>query len=217
MSKFSILFSIVPHDKGEKLTQAAVESGAWGGTVFMGENQPDSNLKAILGLGSFKQDIITMVVEEKEKEKISRAIIEATKNESKNFGFLFSISSNTFVKGGALITGGILMEEKSENKKKNKLIWAIVNKGYAEDAMAEARKAGAGGGTIVNARGTARESDEKFFGMHIVPEKEMLMIVVDESKYEAVLESIRHLKYLNQPGSGIAFCCDVEDFSILGK
>ena len=83
--------------------------------------------------------------------------------------------------------------------------------------MAAARKAGAGGGTVVNARGTAREDDAKFFGMHIVPEKEMLLIVVEHEKKDAVLESIRTLPCLAEPGSGIAFCSGVNDFTLLGK
>ena len=62
------------------------------------------------------------------------------------------------------------------------MINVIVNKGYAEDAMAAARKAGAGGGTIIGARGTAKEGDAAFFGMKIVPEKEMLMILVPAEK-----------------------------------
>lgn len=215
MSKFSILMISVPHDKGENLTQAAVEAGSFGGTVFMGIRATDKNFKAIIGLFDQKEDVIMMLVEKSKKEEIAGAIIRACENEKKNFGQMISIGSGAFMKGGALTEGGVEME--NQGKAKNKLITVIVNKGYAEDTMYEARKAGAGGGTIINARGTAREDDEKFFGMHIVPEKEMLMIVVPSEKYEGVMESIRNLKYLSQPGSGIAFVSDVEDFSVLGK
>ena len=97
------------------------------------------------------------------------------------------------------------------------LISVILNKGYADDAMEAAREAGAGGGTVINARGTAREDDEKFFGVHIVPEKEMLVMVVEEDKKTAVLNAIRDLKCLSEPGSGIAFCSSVDDFTLLGK
>ena len=83
--------------------------------------------------------------------------------------------------------------------------------------MAAARKAGAGGGTVLNARGTAREDDVKFFGMHIVPEKEMLMIVTEHEKKAAVIEAIRTLPCLEQTGSGITFSAGVENFTVLGK
>ena len=100
---------------------------------------------------------------------------------------------------------------------KQSLILVILNRGYADDAMAAARKAGAGGGTVINARGTAREDDAKFFGVHIVPEKEMLAIVVADEQKSSVLEAIRTLPCLQEPGSGIAFCTPVDSFCILGK
>ena len=84
------------------------------------------------------------------------------------------------------------------------MINIIVNKGYAEDAMAAARKAGAGGGTVVLGRGTAKEGDEKFFGVEIVPEKEMLVILAEQSKAEAVVEAIQNLECFSKGGSGVA-------------
>ena len=104
-----------------------------------------------------------------------------------------------------------------EQNRSHELITVIVNRGYADDAMAAARKAGASGGTAINARGTAREDDEKFFGMHIVPEKELLLIVVDQNNKQAVLDAIRTLDCLSEPGSGIAYSAPVSDFTLLGK
>ena len=105
----------------------------------------------------------------------------------------------------------------NENVKSSDMITVIVNKGYADDVMFAARKAGATGGTVINARGTAREDDVKFFGMHIVPEKEMLMIVTEHEKKAAVIEAIRTLPCLEQTGSGITFSAGVENFTVLGK
>ena len=104
-----------------------------------------------------------------------------------------------------------------ENKTEYELITIILNRGYADDAMAAARKAGATGGTVINARGTAKEDDEKFFGMHIVPEKEMLQIVCDSKTKDAVMEAIKNLSCLKEPGSGIAWCTNVKDLTMLGK
>ena len=97
------------------------------------------------------------------------------------------------------------------------MINIIVNKGYAEDAMAAARKAGAGGGTIIGARGTAKEGDSTFFGVEIVPEKEMLMILVPAEKKAAVVEAVTALPCFAEAGSGIIFCNEAQDFTLLGK
>ena len=47
------------------------------------------------------------------------------------------------------------------------MIIAICNKGYADEVMDAARKGGATGGTVVNAKGTASEHEKKFYGMFI--------------------------------------------------
>ena len=142
------------------------------------------------------------------------SVKDACKKERRNFGIMFTLNADTFLKKG-IISGGDGSMKDSEARQD--LICVIVNKGYADDAMAAARKAGAGGGTVLNARGTAREDDVKFFGMHIVPEKEMLMIVTEHEKKAAVIEAIRTLPCLEQTGSGITFSAGVENFTVLGK
>ena len=83
--------------------------------------------------------------------------------------------------------------------------------------MDAARKAGAGGGTIINARGTAKEGDAKFFGMEIIPEKDMIFVLAENEKADAILEAVRTLPCLSKPGSGIAFASPAENFTLLGK
>ena len=46
----------------------------------------------------------------------------------------------------------------------HEVIFAIVNAGFAEEAMEVAREEGVRGGTILNARGVAREEAAAFFG-----------------------------------------------------
>ena len=251
MSAFSLIISIVPHDKGEKLTKAAVESGSGGGTVLMGRSLAKSNLGAILGGGETTKDLIYMVVSEEKKSEIMRAIFTATEHEKSNFGEIFTLNVDNLMKAGVIY--GETQSEKSEGgEKMNKdnaavvepvettknkghfdvstslnnhrlndqsrdMITVIVNKGFADDVMFAARKAGATGGTVITARGTAREDDEKFFGVHIVPEKDMLVIVVEHEKKAEVLAAIQDVKCLKEPGMGIAFSSPVEEFATLGK
>ena len=131
---------------------------------------------------------------------------------------MFTLDTPDFIRAGHL-------NEKSEETKgeetmsdKNyQMINVIVNKGYAEDAMEAARKAGAGGGTIVSARGTAKEDDAAFFGMKIVPEKEMLMILVPAEKKDDIVAAITALPCFAEAGSGIIFCNEAQDFTVLGR
>ena len=74
MSMFSLLISIVPHDKDELLTAAAVKAGCGGGTVLMGRGLAQSNVAAVFGLGETTKDLIYMVVDGGQKEIIINAI-----------------------------------------------------------------------------------------------------------------------------------------------
>ena len=95
-------------------------------------------------------------------------------------------------------------------------IFCIVNAGFSDAAMDAARKAGAGGGTILQARGTAREGDAAFFGVKLVPEKEVLVIVAEMDRFRGILEAIRKSPAFAEKGSGIVFTVRAEDVSMLG-
>ena len=102
-------------------------------------------------------------------------------------------------------------------EKKWRLVTVIVEKGYADDVMAEAREAGAKGGTVVNGHGTANEYDAIFCGVHLVPEKEILFIVAEEETVDEIKKRISSMDCLCEKGMGVMFSVPVSDFSILGN
>lgn len=99
----------------------------------------------------------------------------------------------------------------------NALVCAIVNSGLADDLMQAARDAGAKGGTILRARGTGRDEDTSFFGITIVPEKEVLIILTPVSEKDAITSAIEGSDSLTQPGVGVIFTVPVEKFFPLGQ
>lgn len=97
------------------------------------------------------------------------------------------------------------MEEKFE------VIIAFVNSGFSDLVMNAAREQGARGGTIVHARGTGTAEMEKKYNIIITPDKEMIMILVNQSIKERVLSAIYKAAGLGTDGQGIAFTLPVED------
>ena len=69
------------------------------------------------------------------------------------------------------------------------LIVTICEKGYTNTVMDAAREAGAGGGTSIRAKGTAAGA-EKFFGLAIAEEKEILLIVSSSEKKKDIMKAI---------------------------
>lgn len=215
---YKLLISIVPHDSGELIANAAKSAGAGGGTITMGRGTASNGVLQLLGLGDTSKDIVYIIIKENLKEAVYNEIIKASEKKS-HFGVIFTLNTPDFIRSGHLDekSDGAKGEETMKNEKNYQMINIIVNKGYAEDAMAAARKAGAGGGTIIGARGTAKEGDAAFFGMKIVPEKEMLMILVPAEKKNDIVSAITELPCFAEAGSGIIFCNEAQDFTLLGK
>ena len=93
----------------------------------------------------------------------------------------------------------------------HEVIFAIVNSGYAEEAMNVARENGARGGTILNARGVAREQEAAFFGITLHAEKEILLLVVEKDIRDNILNALYKQMGLNKKAQGIAFSLPVSD------
>ena len=99
----------------------------------------------------------------------------------------------------------------------HEVIFAIVNSGFAEEAMAVAREQGARGGTIINARGVARENEAAFFGITIHAEKEILMLVVEKDIRDNILNALYQRMGMGKKAQGIAFSLPVSDAAGLVK
>ena len=93
----------------------------------------------------------------------------------------------------------------------HEVIFCIVNTGFSETVMEAAKDAGARGGTILNARGTANKEAESFFHIAIQPEKEIVMILVDSKIKDAVLHALYQKAGLDTMGQGIAFALPVDN------
>ena len=83
--------------------------------------------------------------------------------------------------------------------------------GYAEEVMDIAREQGVRGGTILNARGVAKQDAAAFFGITLHSEKEILMMVVEKDIRDNVLNAIYKEMGMAKAAQGIAFSLPVSD------
>lgn len=93
----------------------------------------------------------------------------------------------------------------------HELIITIVNRGYADDVMEAAKTAGARGGTIVYGRGAGVTEGQKFFGIEIQPEKELILILVTRDARSNVMKAITSGAGLTSEGRGLTFSLPVDD------
>lgn len=93
----------------------------------------------------------------------------------------------------------------------HEMIVCIVNAGFSDAVMDAAKEFGAGGGTVLMARGTAAKEAETLFHITVQPEKELVLILVPTAFRDPILHALYRSVGLNTPGQGIAFSVPVDN------
>ena len=111
-------------------------------------------------------------------------------------------------------TNGQLIEpDETEEKKMQsdyELIVAIYEKGYTDMVMDAAREAGARGGTTIKAKGTAAGA-EKFFGLSLAVEKEVVLIVSSQEKKKDIMKAIMQKAGVETKAHALVFSLPVSE------
>ena len=100
-------------------------------------------------------------------------------------------------------------EESTLKDTKYELLVVIANQGYTNQIMDAARAEKAGGGTVIHAKGTGIERAEKFLGVSLVKEKEMVFIVVRRDIRDDIVKAIMEEAGLRSKAQAIAFSLPV--------
>ena len=94
------------------------------------------------------------------------------------------------------------------------LIVVVINAGFADTVMDAARDAGAGGGTVLHAKGTSNMRGEKFFNMRFADEKDMVYIIAHKSEKAAVMKAVIATAGPETEARGICFSLPIS--SVMG-
>lgn len=89
------------------------------------------------------------------------------------------------------------------------LIYVVLNEGCSDLVMAAARPAGAGGGTVLTGKGTGAKQAQKFLGISLANEKDILMIVAPSAKKAAIMQAIMKEAGPSTPAGAICFSLPV--------
>ena len=230
MSLLNIFISITTGEFSEK---CHAMYGAHGLEVMLstlGKGTADSKLFDYLGLETGDKLLQMLPVTAENGKELLREFRRTVHYEKRGSGIAFivpvsSVGGKTildYMAGGQTMGDG-LENKKSENAKgkgdgnaqqksfRFDLLVAVCNQGYAEEVMQAARKAGAGGGTIVHAKGTANQYTEKFFGITLSEEKEIILIVTRNTDRDRIMEAIKTEAGVASDAHTIVFSLPVEN------
>ena len=216
MSGLYLMVTIVDRKKTRKFDEFYKDAGLVVSIVTTGDGTAADELLDYFGLdGSDKGVMFHFVTGDKWKE-IKRRLQVEMKIDIPGLGIVFTIPMSSIggKKALAFLTQGqeyVKGEESELKDTKYELIVVIANQGYTEKIMDAARKAQARGGTVIHAKGTGGKEAEKFLGVTLVPEKEMVFIVSRTERKNEIMKAIMEHAGTNTKAGSIVFSLPVTD------
>lgn len=211
-SEHIITFVVVNSDLGSKVLQEAKKLGVTGGTIFLGKGTVRNRILEILGLDEIKKEIVIMVSKKQLEDKLHSELTKKFHMEKPNHGIIFSIPINRIFGVRNLCTNESDLKTGGNNMM-YEAIFTIVDRGIGQEVVDVAKKAGARGATIINARGSGIHENDMFFSLPIEPEKEIVMMIVKKEKSDEIIKTINDAMKIDEPGKGIMFVMDVNKVS----
>lgn len=107
--------------------------------------------------------------------------------------------------------------EKPKLNFKHELIYVVLNEGHSDEVMAAARPAGATGGTVIAAKGTGIVQAEKFLGISLAEEKEIILIVARAQDKANIMKAIIEQAGTHTKAGAICFSLPVSSVAGLRR
>lgn len=212
MNPFDLVCCVVQAGQGSRALLLAKQHGMRGGTICLGMGTVKNKLLEMLDLADIRKEVVFMIAERPLAAEAMAGLSREMGFHKPNHGIVFSFSLLHFI-GTKHYEPLVDNNDEQEAVKKTmyKAIFAIVDKGLAEDVVEAAKQAGARGATIINARGSGIHDTDKVFAMSIEPEKEMVMILTENQITRAVATAVQKQLHIDEPGNGILFILDVNE------
>ncbi len=216
MSKLYMQVTVSSRKMAKRFTEFYKEEGLEVGFISLGHGTASDEILDYFGLDGMEKSILFHIVTDSKWKEIKRKLRLKMQIDIPGIGiaFLIPLSSIAGKKELNYLTCGqefVKEEESSLKDTKYELLIAVSNQGYSEVIMDAARNVYAAGGTVIHARGTGSQLAERFMGVTLVPEKDMIFIVVRKDQKNEVMNAIIKEAGRNTKAGAIVFSLPVTD------
>ena len=200
------MIAITDHDRGEAMNTLYRAAGLRGILSMPGRGTATSEHLAIYGLDATEKYVISGVGNGDEAEGLIKSAKRKLFIDIPGNGVMLTVPLKSVAGGKTLAY--LTDEQKTGGAPRmdfeHELIIVILNEGYSDFVMDAARAAGAGGGTVLHAKGTGGTRGEKFFSVSLADEKDMIYIIAHRDEKAAIMRSINEQA---GPGSRAGAIC----------
>jgi len=225
--KLKLVIFIVDWSRAHSITNVCVNEKVRFHFTCVGKGTANSEILNLLGIGSGEKAVILCLEQEVGVQVLMKEVRKELKIYGPGAGIAFTVPLSAvnepilLVFKQSILRNENITEKNSEeisgkganmaNKYSHDLIVSIVNHGYTDEIMNTARAAGAKGGTVLHARGTAHEGPVKFFGISVQDEKELILILAENDKKVTIMQAISENYGLNTKAHGLIFSLPVDN------
>ncbi|MBQ8953503.1 MAG: P-II family nitrogen regulator [Clostridia bacterium] len=212
------IITVANRHHGELLLRFFRETGASAVLSLPGEGTATNDVLDLLGLEATEKTVFFAFAPGEVKRRIMRDLVYKLMIDAPGAGVAMSVPVDS-VGGGAalkLLLGENNLQE-SEEKPMNDtpyaLITVIANRGCTDMVMDAARSVGATGGTVLHVKGAGGAHAEKFFGMSIADEKEMILIAAEKASCPGIMKAVMAQAGLNTRAHAICFSMPIDQIA----
>ena len=173
----------------------------------------------ILGIEKTEKMLTCTMLERKKAKAVMQEMISAFGINLPGTGISLRIPTSSIGGGSSmrylLENQNIIIGEVGNMEEKisfpYELIIAISERGTSELVMEAAHSAGAKGGTVLHAKAAGTDFSEKFFGVSISSEKELILIVSTHKGKDSIMRAIMEKAGIHSDARTVLFSLPVED------
>ena len=221
MKRLYLMITITNRVASRRFAEFYQRFGASQILSVLGRGTASDDTLSMLGLEATEKSVMFSVVTPAVKDVLMRELVDTMRIDRPGSGIavclhLSSVGGRTAL--NYLISGKSdaqpdmsVKEEELMNDSPYQLIVAITNTGYTDTVMEAASAAGARGGTVIHARATDAENANKFFGMAISEEREMIFLVTSSDKRADIMKSIMEKAGAHTDAQTVTFSVPLDD------
>ena len=216
MSELYMLVTITDRKLTKNFTEFYHEMELPVSVITLGSGTASSEILDYFGLDGSEKSVLFHFLTDSKWKEVKRQLRLKMRIDVPGIGiaFLVPLSSIGGKKTLDYLTCGqefVKGEESSLKDTKYELLVVIANQGYTELIMDAARKVRASGGTVIHAKGTGSHLAEKFMGVTLVPEKEMVFIVVRKDQKNDIMRATMDEAGTGTKAGAVVFSLPVTD------
>lgn len=204
----NFIIAIVDRDRGEDMRSLIGSCGVPMVLTMLGVGTATSEQLSLYGLEATEKAIICTAASAENTAAIFKGAKRRLFIDIPGNGIMLAVPIKSvgggrtlaYLTDNAPLTGGA-----PDTSFDYELIMIVANEGHTDPVMDAARSAGAAGGTVLHAKGTGAKRAERFFGVSLADEKEVVFIVSRASEKKAIMQAVATQQGPETPAGAICF------------